>query len=368
MSKRSYWLDLFTGVTWNEFRQSGGNVSGFRQSRWTTVQKIKPEDYLLCYITGISRFIAVLEVTSQPYHDDSKIWLDENFPARMKVKPIVELTLETAVPVTELRDRLSFFKELETSSMAWTGHFRGSPARWLDSDGEAVVQALLEAKSNPVVRPVDERKLRYRPKPIRATIGSVTIPEADEEPPVEVAGPRAQTDHTEIQWLLLTLGGDMGFDLWVARNDKNREYDGHKFSQIPHLKKELPLQFDEATNRTIELIDVLWLKGNSIIAAFEVESTSSIYSGLLRMSDLLAMQPNLKIPLYLVASDSRRGKVMTEVNRPTFSRLDPPLFEVCRFISFDSLREQIKQVAPFIRHLKPEFLEEISESCELEEA
>jgi len=86
------------------------------------------------------------------------------------------------------------------------------------------------------------------------------------------------------------------------------------------------------------------------------------------MSDLLAMQPNLKIPLYLVASDSRRGKVMTEVNRPTFSRLDPPLFEVCRFISFDSLREQIKQVAPFIRHLKPEFLEEISESCELEEA
>jgi hypothetical protein len=83
------------------------------------------------------------------------------------------------------------------------------------------------------------------------------------------------------------------------------------------------LQFDEATNRTIELIDVLWLKGNAVVAAFEIESTTSIYSGLLRMSDLIAMQPNLNIPLYLVAPDERRQKVFAEVNRPTFSRLSP---------------------------------------------
>ena len=34
---------------------------------------------------------------------------------------------------------------------------------------------------------------------------------------------------------------------------------------------DLPTQFNEATTRTIELIDVLWLSGNSIVAAFEVE-------------------------------------------------------------------------------------------------
>ena len=32
------------------------------------------------------------------------------------------------------------------------------------------------------------------------------------------------------------------------------------------MKTELPLQFDDATNRTIELIDVLWLQGNAIVA------------------------------------------------------------------------------------------------------
>jgi hypothetical protein len=116
------------------------------------------------------------------------------------------------------------------------------------------------------------------------------------------------------------------------------------------------------------LIDVLWLKGNAIVAAFEVESTTSIYSGLLRMSDLVAMQPNLNMPLYLVAPDDRREKVMIEVNRPTFSRLSPPLSEICRFISFSTLKEQMKAVSHILRFIKPEFLEEMSESCEIEEA
>ena len=125
-----------------------------------------------------------------------------------------------------------------------------------------------------------------------------------------------------------------GFNVWVARNDRGKELKGKSFSALPHMKTELPLQFDDATNRTIELIDVLWLQGNAIVAAFEIESTTSIYSGLLRMADLIAMQPNLNIPLYLVAPDERREKVMIEVNRPTFCRLNPPLSEICRFISF----------------------------------
>jgi hypothetical protein len=80
------------------------------------------------------------------------------------------------------------------------------------------------------------------------------------------------------------------------------------------------------------------------------------------------MQPNINIPLYLVAPDERREKVIMEVNRPTFSRLSPPMNQICRFISFSALRESISQVASMARHLKPEFLEDVSESCEVEEA
>ena len=210
--------------------------------------------------------------------------------------------------------------------------------------------------------------MAYRPKAIKAKIGSVTVPEKTEETEEQEVSSKKTTDHTEIQWLLLKLGTDMGFDVWVARNDRNKEYKGKKFNDLSKLKDELPLQFDDATNKTIEFIDVLWLQGNAIVAAFEVESTTSIYSGLLRMSDLVAMQPNLNIPLYLVAPNDRREKVMTEVNRPTFSKLSPPLSEICRFISFIGLKNQIRQVSSILRFLKPEFLEELSESCELEEA
>jgi hypothetical protein len=206
--RRNYWLDLFTGATWEEFLKAGGTVSGFRQSRWSTVQKVEKGDYLLCYLTGVSRFVGILEVTSAPFLKHEKdIWKDEDFPCRFNVKIVVQLTAETAVPVLELRDSLSFFQDLK-SPHAWTGHFRASPAKWKTNDGEAVLQALTEAKHNPVVRPLDKRKLSYRPAALRAKIGSVTVPESNSEE-TESVETKKPADHTEIQWLLLRLGSEI---------------------------------------------------------------------------------------------------------------------------------------------------------------
>jgi hypothetical protein len=363
-SARNYWLDLFTGTTWQEFLDAGAEVSGFRERRWKAVQRVKTGDYLLCYLTGVGRFVAVLEVVSTAFWDDRQIWKGAVFPCRVKVKVVVSLTPETAVPIVQLRDVLTIFQNLR-SPFAWTGHVRGSPAKWKPSDGEAVVRAVEEASRNPVVRPVDAAKLARLPRYLRARMGPVTVPEAEEvEAPAEAAvEPRT---HTEIQWLLLKLGSDMGLELWVARNDRGKVWQGQTFAELPRLRKDLPHQFDEATNRTIEMIDVLWLRGSAIVAAFEVESTTSIYSGLLRMGDLIAMQPNLNIPLYLVAPEERRTKVITEVNRPTFSRLSPPMSHICRFISFSTLRERIAQASSVTRYLRPEFLDDISESCAVE--
>src|SRR5438477_10949490 len=117
----------------------------------------------------------------------------------------------------------------------------------------------------------------------------------------------------------------MGFDFWVARNYRSKVCDGDILGNLQGMVAVLPTQFNEATQRTIELIDVLWLKGNTIIAAFEVESTTSVYSGILRMSDLLALQPNLITDLYLVAPDERVEKVRQEILRPTFALREPPI-------------------------------------------
>ena len=88
----------------------------------------------------------------------------------------------------------------------------------------------------------------------------------------------------------------------MARNDRSKRHNGELLGAMSNMLDELPTQFNDATNRTIELIDVLWLKGNTILAAFEIEATTSIYSGLLRISDLLALS---QISIWLCTSSRR---------------------------------------------------------------
>lgn len=123
MAGRNYWLDLFTPVTWQEFLKAGARVSGFRETRWSYLEKTRVGDYFLCYLTGISRWIGLLEITSEPFLDSAPIWKEESFPCRVKVKVVAKLTPETAIPVKEMRDQLSAFKT-GAGPLAWTGHFR----------------------------------------------------------------------------------------------------------------------------------------------------------------------------------------------------------------------------------------------------
>jgi predicted RNA-binding protein len=366
MSTRNYWINLFTIETWDEFLANGGSTTGFSESRWSMVQRIKPGDYLLCYLTKVSRFVGVLEVTSEPYQHDKRIWKKAVFPSRVDVQSVVILTPETAVQITDLRSELSIFQGISNPN-AWSGHVRGSPTKWSLEDGIAVVQAVRMAAEHPITHPLPQAH-GDNVQTVTSQQGTFTVPKND-EPDTELSDtklPRSQTIHDEVQWMLLKLGNDMGLDVWVARNDRSREVSGNRFADLSRLRRSLPLQFDSVTNRIIEYIDVLWLKGSAIVAAFEIESTTSIYSGLLRMSDLVAMQPNLNIPLYIVAPDERHEKVIEEINRPTFVRREPPLYDVCQLIRFSTLQREMPTLLSMGPYLKPEVLDRLSEDCRSE--
>jgi hypothetical protein len=92
-----------------------------------------------------------------------------------------------------------------------------------------------------------------------------------------------------------------------------------------------------------------------------VEHTTAVYSGILRMADLLALQPNMDIKLHIVAPEARKAKVMTEIQRPVFSLLERgPLSEYCTFLPYGSLREiaELKH----LRHVSDAVLDEYVES------
>ena len=155
MSKqRNYWVNTYTLKTWEEAQRAGGEIAGFRTWSKTLFETVSEGDYFLCYILKLKRFIAVQPVVSEAFVDDTPIWQDELFPYRIKVRTILKLDPETAVPVIELADRLSIFENLKQSS-AWGVYFQRSPRMWTIPDGEKVVSAIEAAVKSPINRPFD---------------------------------------------------------------------------------------------------------------------------------------------------------------------------------------------------------------------
>ena len=136
------------------------------------------------------------------------------------------------------------------------------------------------------------------------------------EEKVEIESPEQQVseinEHTRIQWMLIRFGLLAGHKVWLPANDRIKNFAGEEFSEL--TLTELPnFGFDSSTRQVISNIDVLWLGGNVIHKAFEIESTTSVYSGLLRMSDLILSQPNISIDLHIVAPLRRRDVVRKNI-------------------------------------------------------
>ncbi|MEO9263744.1 MAG: winged helix-turn-helix domain-containing protein [Candidatus Baltobacteraceae bacterium] len=192
---------------------------------------------------------------------------------------------------------------------------------------------------------------------------TVTVPEdPGEDGYVEILARTDVRESHQIQALLADIGSRMGMQIWLPRNDRTSVL-GEWKGDHPGPLDRLPLNYDEATLKTIEQIDVLWLRGRSIRRAFEVEHTTAVYSGILRMADLLALQPNMDIKLHIVAPPARRDKVFQELRRPVFSLLERgALFEYCTYLSYDSVRDLREQ--PLLAHLNEAVLDDYAEEAE----
>ena len=171
----------------------------------------------------------------------------------------------------------------------------------------------------------------------------VTVPQKTDAEEIQPANKGEIRESLQMQAILADIGSKMGFQIWLPPSDRGRVLT--KWTpKTGILLEELPVTFNPTTMRTIEQIDVLWLKRAEIVRAFEVEHTTSIYSGILRMADLLAMQPNITIKLHIVAPTSRREKVFQEIGRPVFAALGGrALSEICTFLSYESLTDLHEQ-------------------------
>ena len=144
--------------------------------------------------------------------------------------------------------------------------------------------------------------------------------------------------HTQIQIALYIIGYQLGFQTWIARNDRGINYKGKPFAEHPGIIAGLDSQniisafpgASEAAN----FIDCIWFDGCRFMpAVIEVEHTTGITSGLTRMKGLQDKIPAVKTRYVIAAPDSEREKVMREANREQFSSLD------ARYFSYSSIEE-----------------------------
>ncbi len=366
-----YYLNLFSPETYEAFTQSDRNVSGFRIRQENVAQRVKPGDRFICYMTKLSRWVGVLDVKEGPYKDDAPIFYEEDDPfvVRFSVKPVVWLEKEKTVPIHEDRawNTLTFTREHSKKTSSWTGKIRSSLNQLAPEDGAFLEKLIRSQDDGGEIFPLSEReyqnmvtrRVRRQDKTV-----SVSVPEdaQDDEDPQEANAQAEIRESIQIQALIAEIGAKMGMRIWIPRNDRSRVL-AAMGEDAPPLLERLPLNYDDTTLDTIERIDVLWLKGRAIVRAFEVEHTTSIYSGILRMADLLALQPNMAINLHIVAPYERRDKVSSEIRRPVFSLLDRgPLAESCTYLSYESLREIAQE--KLLGHLSDSVLDAFAEEAD----
>jgi hypothetical protein len=331
---RRYFINLFTEETWREIRLNAHFAFTGHTVNLRNRDVIQPGDLFLCWVTRVSACVGVMEVAGEVYevdHEDPPTWRRALYPLRYPIRLLRRVPLTDGVTLSEIRDHAQ-------DPTLWRWVYRTSGTEIPAIDAEWIIAQL---DNRPALGPDDDE------------------PSLEDEDAEDRERP-----HARVQAKLLRLGREMGLDTYVARNDRGHNYEGQPLGDLASVDT-LPVGLPDAVRRRVELVDVIWLRRNEYVAMFEVEATTDILKGLLRMADLITLLPNLVVPLYIVAPEERRGAVFEQITRPVFSRgLQRPLEQACRFIPFESFEADIETHGDRIGLFDPaRYLDTVSEQA-----
>ena len=123
-----YWLDLYTGTACEKFRSDGSCFSAFHAAARRAAGGVLPGDILLCYMTGVMRWVGALEVVRRVEATEVNP-SGSHKPIRFEVRPLVVLTPEYGVPMTDLQGRVAFFGTTKDRG-TFKGFVRRTPNRF----------------------------------------------------------------------------------------------------------------------------------------------------------------------------------------------------------------------------------------------
>lgn len=174
------------------------------------------------------------------------------------------------------------------------------------------------------------------------------LPLAEEEVPSGLTVLEEEDTHLKMQWMLVKIGNWEGYGVWVATNDYHKGFRGEKMSEL--CLPELPRFAGPEVLRIAKSIDVIWFKKRSSqpVRFFEIEHTTTIYSGLLRLNDVKIDYPLPKATI--VALKEKKGIFESQISRRTFVHSE--LEGICDFMQYrdvEKLFESEKVRAEMLR-------------------
>lgn len=281
--------------------ENGNPIPAFKR-----ISEIKPGDRIVYYCKGDYVIKGIYEIV-QPHYAKETRWPDS--PFQFEIKPIVEL--EDPYNFKLLLSSLDLFKHL-TNLKIWGMSLQG--------------------KYNSI-KPLTDHDYRLIEKEI--TQAEKGIKEEREEIEGELPDYR---QHLLLQYQIAEWGLKNGYRVHIAINDKNKIKE-----KLPKILDEIPKFHNEDVVEIAKRIDVLFFEKerNILTHAFEVEHTSAIYSGLLRLNDIAESYPSDKVKFFIISSDSNRERFYQQLDRPSFSLLRK---YNCEFLNYKEVNEEWKEV------------------------
>jgi hypothetical protein len=211
------------------------------------------------------------------------------------------------------------------------------------SDFEAIFRSATAASDNQYKVQLIQRRGTlelYVPKcgrfNVEGYLGTSTLEKSVQDSELK---PNMSLNHSQVQTLLGSIGVAKGYQVYIPGCDSGKL--DWTITESFKVNKEIPKGYFEIRHILCE-VDVLWMStAGQIESLFEVEHSTTIYSGLLRFNDVLLTNPKLR-HFSIVADEHRRDVFARQAFRPTFVRSG--LAELTSFLEYSNVYSWYRRV------------------------
>ena len=131
----TYWIVVGSEENMRIAEARGFDMFGFKSTRRSEAAQMKPGDKLIFYLTKIMKFGGLAEITSDYFEDHAQVFKSEkkpgeDYPFRVKVKPLIVLQPDQYLDVREIAPGMDYTKKWPAQHwrLAFQGNLHQIPA------------------------------------------------------------------------------------------------------------------------------------------------------------------------------------------------------------------------------------------------